>query len=91
MALTGLDDAPIDIAVDLADQPMTGTGAGLTDQPGHAADSLFVLFHRERNALTRASDVRIGGRDNSFRAGGDPHGKHRFLAAPVMVPPCRVG
>ena len=81
VALVGLDDVPIEIAVDLADQPMTRTGAGLTDQSGHAADSLFLLFHRERNALTRANEVRIGGRDYSFRAGDDPHGKHRFVAA----------
>ena len=61
--------------------PLTRTGAGLTDQSGHSADSLFVLFHRDRNALARANEVRIGGRDYSFRAGDDPTGEHRFMAA----------
>ena len=81
VALIGLDDARIGIAVDLADRPLTGTGAGLTDQSGHSADTLFLLFHRDRNALARANEVRIGGRDYSFRAGDDPTGKHRFMAA----------
>ena len=80
VALIGLDDARIGIAVDLADRPLTGTGAGLTDQSGHSADTLFLLFHRDRNALAQSNEVRIGGRDYSFRAGDDPAGKHRFMA-----------
>ena len=34
-----------------------------------------------RSALARANEIRIGGRDYSFRAGDDPAGKHRFKAA----------
>lgn len=81
VALAGLDDAPIEIAVELADRPLTRAGAGLTDQSGHAADTHFLLFHRDRNALAQSNDVRIDGRDYSFRAGDDPTGKHRFMAA----------
>ena len=81
VALNGLDDVPIEIAVDLADRPLTRTGAGLTDQSGHSADTLFLLFHRDRNALARSNEVWIGGRDYSFRIGDDPTGKHRFMAS----------
>ena len=75
VALAGLDDVPIEVAVDLADQPLTRIGAGLTDQSGHSAGTLFLLFHRDRVALARTNEVRIGGGDYSFRAGGDPTGK----------------
>ena len=81
VALAGLDDVPIEIAVDFADRPLTRTGAGLTDQSGHSAGTLFLLFHRDRTALARTNEVRIGGGDYSFRAGDDPTGKHRFMAA----------
>ena len=81
VALTGLDDVPIEVVVDLAGRPLTRTGAGLTDQAGHSADSLFLLFHRDRNSLARSNEIRIGGRDYSFRPGDDPTGKHRFMAA----------
>ena len=79
VALNGLDDVPIEIAVDLADRPLTRTGAGLTDQSGHSADSLFLLFHRNRNARLRANEIRIGGRDYSFRPDDDPTGRHQFM------------
>ena len=81
VAFTGLDDVPVEVAVVLADRPLTRAGAGLTDQSGHSADTLFLLFHRDRNALARSNEVRIGGRDYSFRAGDDPAGRHRFMAA----------
>ena len=81
VALAGLDDVPIEIAIDLADRPLTRTGAGLTDQSGHSAGTLFLLFHRDRTARARTNEVRIGGGDYSFRAGDDPTGKHRFMAA----------
>ena len=80
VALTGLDHEPIEIAVDLADRPLSRAGAGLTDQSGHSADTLFLLFHRDRNALARTNEVRIGGRDYSFRDQDDPAGKHPFKA-----------
>ena len=81
VALDGLDGVPIKIAVDLADRKLTREEAGLTDQSGHNADTLFLLFHRDRSALARANEIRIGGRDYSFRSGDDPAGKHRFIAA----------
>ena len=81
VALKGLDGEPIEIAVDLADRPLTRIGAGLTDQSGHSANAHFLLFHRDRNALAQRNEVRIGGRDYSFRPGDDPMGKHGFMAA----------
>ena len=81
VSLTGLDDVPVDVAIDLADEPLNQIGAGLTDQSGHAADMLFLLFHRERTALARRNQVQIGGRDYSFRAEDDSEGKYRFKAS----------
>ena len=80
-ALNGLDGAEIEIAVDLADRPLAPVRSGLTDQSGHSADRHFLLFRRDRNALTRNNQVRIGGRDYSFRPGDDPAGRHAFVAA----------
>ena len=81
VAFAGLDDVPIEIAIDLADRTLTRIGAGLTDQSGHSAGTLFLLFHRDGTAPARTNEVRIGGGDYSFRAGDDPAGKHRFMAA----------
>ena len=80
-ALNGPDSAPIEIAVDLADRPLAPVRTGLTDQSGHAAGRHFLLFRRDRNALTRHNEVRMGGRDYSFRPGDDPTGRHGFVAA----------
>ena len=60
---------------------MTPVRTGLTDQSGHSADRHFLLFHRDRNALAQRNEVRIGGRDYSFRPSDDPMGKHGFRAA----------
>ncbi|MCY4394172.1 MAG: hypothetical protein OXC10_03455 [Rhodospirillaceae bacterium] len=81
VALKGQGDESIEIAVDLADRPLTAKWAGLTDQSGHGADTIVLLFYRDRNALAHSNEVRISGRDYSFRPGGDPMGKHRFKAA----------
>ena len=81
VSLTGLDEVPIDIAVNVADQPLTRGGAGLTNQSGHSADTLILLFHRERTAPAKTNEVRIGGSDYSFRAEDDPEGRYRFKAA----------
>lgn len=80
-ALNGPDGAPIEIAVELANRPLAPVRTGLTDQSGHSANRHFLLFHRDRNALTRRNEVRIGGRDYSFGPGDDPTGKHGFVAA----------
>ena len=81
VSLTGLDDEPIEIAIELADKPLHRIGAGLTNQSGHAADTLFLLFHRDRNAVAKSNEVQIGGSDYSFRAEDDPEGKYRFQAS----------
>ena len=81
VSLTGLDDVPVHIAIDLGEEPLDRIGGGLTDQSGHSADALFLLFHRERTAQARTNEVRIGRSDYSFRTGDDPEGKHRFKAA----------
>lgn len=80
-ALNGLDGEEIEIAVDLADRPLAPVRSGLTDQSGHSADRHFLLFHRDRNALTRSNEIRMDDRDYSFRPGDDPTGKHGFVAA----------
>lgn len=81
VSLTGLDGVPFEIEIDAEGLPLTKAGAGLTDQSGHSADLLVLLFHRERAAVTEHNRVVIGGHDFSFRAGDDPEGKHRFVAA----------
>ena len=81
VAFTGLEDTKIEIAIGVDDTPLTRMGAGLTDQSGHSADQLFLLFHRDRNAWATSNTVLIDGRDFSFRAGDDPEGKHSFVAA----------
>ncbi len=81
VSLTGLDGAEVEIEIDAEGVPLTRLGAGLTDQSGHSADDLVLLFHREHVARTERNRVTIGGRDFSFRAGDDPEGKHRFRAA----------
>ena len=81
VALENAEGLPVEIAVDLADRPLVREGAGLTDQSGHSAETLFLLFHRARNARTPDNEIRIGGRDYSFRPGDDPAGRHRFAAA----------
>ena len=60
--------------------PLGRVGAGLTDQSSHGAETVVMLFHRERNVLTERNRVAIDGRDFTFRAGDDSEGKHRFVA-----------
>ncbi len=81
VSLIGLDGAEIEIEIDAEGVPLTRFGAGLTDQSGHSAEELVLLFHRERVARTERNSVRIDGQDYSFHAGDDPEGKHRFRAA----------
>ncbi len=76
-----LAGARVEVEIDAEGVPLTRTGAGLTDQSGHAAELLTMLFHRERGALTGRNRVEIGGRDFSFRPGDDPERRHPFAAA----------
>lgn len=45
--------------------------AGLTDQSGHAATKFFLIFFRERSAVTTQSRVLVGARDLSYSPGPD--------------------
>ena len=75
-----LDGARVEIAIDAEGMPLGRVGAGLTDQSSHGAETVVMLFHRERNVLTERNRVAIDGRDFTFRAGDDSEGKHRFVA-----------
>ena len=81
VSLTGLDGVPFEVGIDAAGVPLTQDGAGLTNQSGHGADRVVMLFHRKRTARTESNRVVIGGTDFSFRTGDDPEGEHRFIAA----------
>ena len=75
-----LDGARVEIAIDAEGMPLGRVGAGLTDQSSHGAETVVMLFHRERNVLTERNRVAIDDRDFTFRAGDDSEGKHRFVA-----------
>ena len=79
-SFTGPDGARVEVEIDAEGLPLTEVGAGLTDQSGHSADELVMLFHRHRSARTDNNRVVIGGKDFSFRVGDDPDGVHRFVA-----------
>ncbi|MDE0390499.1 MAG: hypothetical protein OXI57_00335 [Rhodospirillales bacterium] len=81
VSLTGLDGVPFEVEIDAEGVPLTQDGAGLTNQSGHGAERVVMLFHRKRSARTEHNRVVIGGTDFSFRAGDDPEGEHRFMAA----------
>ncbi|MDD9993037.1 MAG: hypothetical protein OXP75_14665 [Rhodospirillales bacterium] len=80
-SFTDLDGARVEVEIDAEGVPLTQTGAGLTNQSGHSAGELVMLFYRERTALTERNRVTIGDQDLSFRDGDDPEGMHRFVAA----------
>ena len=79
-SFTDLDGARVEVEIDAEGAALTQVGAGLTDQSGHSAGELVMLFHRERNALVERNSVTIDGQDFSFRKGDDPEGTHRFVA-----------
>ena len=81
VSFTDLEGALVELEINAGNVPLTQVGAGLTDQSGHSADLLVLLFHRERAAPAQRNWVAINGQDFSFRAGDDPEGKHRFMAA----------
>ena len=81
VSLTGLDGVPFEVEIDAEGVPLSREGAGLTNQSGHGADRVVMLFYRERTVRTERHRVTIGGEDYSFRAGDDPEGTHRFVAA----------
>ena len=81
VSLTGLDGAPFEVEIDAEGAPLSREAAGLTNQSGHGADRVVMLFHRKRTARAERNSVVIDGQDFSFRAGDDPEGKHGFKAA----------
>ena len=81
VTLTGLSGEMLEIAIDAEGVPLTETEAGLTDQSGHGAERVVMLFYRKRTAPAEYNSVVIDGRDFSFRAGDDPEGRNRFVAA----------
>ena len=80
-SFTDLDGARVEVEIDAEGAALTQTGAGLTDQSGHSAEDLVMLFHRERTARTERNKVTIDAQDFSFREGDDPERTHRFVAA----------
>lgn len=80
VSFTDPDGARVEVEVDAEGMPLTEVGAGLTNQSGHSADELVMLFHRQRSTRTDNNRVVIGGTDFSFRVGDDPDGVHRFVA-----------
>ena len=81
VSFTDLDGARVEIEIDAEGVPLTKAGAGLTNQSGHGAERVVMLFHRKHTARSERNRVDIGGTDFSFRAGDDPEGLHRFKAA----------
>ena len=81
VSFTGFDGAQVEVEIDAEGVPLGRVGDGLTDQSGHGAEKVVMLFHRERNALTERNRVAIDGRDFTFRAGDAPEGKHQIGAA----------
>jgi len=64
---------PVTINVDFAPGAhLSHLGAGLTDQTGHSADRLFLLFHRESTARTEQSAVTIDGIEVSEPRANEP-------------------
>ena len=80
-SFSGLDGKEVEIAIEAKGVPLKRHDDGLTDQSGHSAEKLVMLFHRVSGSLTERNSVVIDGRDFSFRAGDDPEGKHPFVAA----------
>lgn len=81
VSFTDLDGVRVEVEINAEGVPLTQADAGLTNQSGHGADRVVMLFHRKRTALAERHRVTIGGEDYSFRVGDDPEGDHRFVAA----------
>ena len=75
---TDLDGARVEVEIDAEGAALTQ--AGLTNQSGHSAEELVMLFHRTSGARTEHNRVAIGDQDFSFLAGDDPEEKYPFIA-----------
>jgi len=56
-------------------------GAGLTNQSGHSAGALFLIFFREKNVRATDSRLTIGGQDFSFPKDPSIAARYPFQAA----------
>lgn len=74
------DNLPVELSVDV-DPGAAMRPAGLTDQSGHAAGSLFLMFFREQGVDAVRNRVRIGGVDYSFNSRTGTESTYPFMAA----------
>jgi hypothetical protein len=62
VSLVGLTGRPIEIGASFSPGAgMVTTGAGLTNQSGHSADRVLLIFFREKNAFAQTWHVTIAG------------------------------
>ncbi len=55
--------------------------AGLTNQSGHSAANIFLLFYRGEHAMANSNRVTIGSEDFSFNSMDGVEGAYPFMAA----------
>ncbi len=61
ISLQGPNDARIDWSITFPnDTPVMAAQGGLTNQSGHSADKLLLLFYREKGAQTETNSLHIG-------------------------------
>jgi len=64
------DDRAVELSIQFEkNQKLATEGAGLSNQMGHSADSLFLLFYREKAVATTKGRLLIGGEDYSYKEG----------------------
>lgn len=80
VTLADKDNVPIDLAVNV-DPSAPMSKAGLTNQSGHSAGGIFMLFFREEAALAASNRVSIGGGDYSFNTQEGLAEKYPFMSA----------
>jgi len=72
--LVDVQGRPVSIDVELAaDARLTTRGAGLTNQIGHSADRLLLVFFREKHAYAQTWHVMIAGTDVAEPQPGQNH------------------
>ena len=69
VSLTGLDGVPFNVEIDAEGASLSREGAGLTDQSGHGADRVVMLFHRKRSTLAERNRVTIAAKTIPFARG----------------------
>ena len=76
-SLTDAEGRPVEITMKFEPgTPLVRSGnTGLTDQSGHSADALFMIFYRDTGAKAPRGTVRIGGVNHAFLP-DEPLGAH---------------